>query len=322
MPLKRKYAYGQHGARVRRKFAPRFGRRKLGARRYFSKAFTSVKQRRPTRFRYSRAANRLNSAVAQSIRGMAETKVIGWRASQFREPAPTSTGDGISYVKFIAGQTPVTTYPDYLPVGGFLAPQGDGKNNRDGQFIWLKGSTVNLTIQANHTTVVGRPAPIHFRVIVFKTKRALSPMGTTVVADTDLFLTNSGGNVGDSTASPNNMKPQDMMLQPINTNNFAVLMDKKFRLGHTQTTADQSGAAETNPQALNRWLGSVKNFRINLKHASKTRYDTLTNEPNDLNYRWCFAIYAYYPEQAPSTQSDTPLGWSASIRGTTTFMDV
>lgn len=314
----------------RRRIRPRYGRRTIRrrrttTRRYYGRAATRVRQRQPTRLTYSRRRARFSTKVARSLRTIAETKVVAWRESEFVQPIACATAAGVSQVKFIAGNTAVSGYSDFQVVGGFNIPQGDTRNQRDGQFVYLKGSTLNLTIQADHTTLVGRPAPIHFRVIVFKSKRALTPMGETVVSNIELFLRNDGGDTGDARPVPENMDNMDMMLQPINTNSFYPIMDRRFKLGHTQTTAydiDTGDPGVVPAQALQRYIGSVKNFRINLRHSKKTRYENITNEPINYNYRYCIAIYAYYPNQEPDTQADTPLGWSASIRGTTSFLDV
>lgn len=314
----------------RRRITPRYGRRPIRrrrtlTRRYARRPTTRVRQRRLPRTSYSRSRVRFTTKVARTLRSIAETKIVPWREIEFSQPAPCATAVGVSQVKFISGQTSVPGYPDFTPVGGFLIPQGDGKNARDGQFVYLKGSTLNLTIQADHSTLVGRPAPIHFRVIVFKTKRALSPMGETLASNTDLFLRNDGGDTGDARSAPFNMNNVDVMLQPVNKNNFFVIMDRKFKLGHTQTTAynnDPDNIVVVPPQQLQRYIGSYKNFRINLQHSKKTRYELDGNEPINYNYRFCIAIYAYFPNQAPDTPADTPEGWSASIRGTTTFLDL
>lgn len=294
--------------------APRYGRKKLKTRRYAKKAY--AKSKKPARFRYSRAANRLNTAVARTIRGMAESKVIPFRNQEWVQPQQTPGLGAISAVKFVAGQTPVSAWPSYTATGGFNAPQGDTKNNRDGQFIWLKGSTVNLTVNMDHSTLIGRPGAISFRVIMFKSKRAMDPTGTSQNPDSVLFLTNNGGSFGDGTAAPNNMNPLDMMLQPPNTNSFHILSDRKFSLAHTQLSPED-------PQALRRNLPSYKNLRYNLRHQTKARIPMGgTDEPVDYNYRFGFAVFAYYPNQEPDTQADTPLGYSVSLRGTTIFNDV
>jgi len=309
----------------KRSYAPSYGRstrrrlsgyrKKVGYRKYVRKASSTVYQRKPTRFTYSRAANRLNVAVARSIRGMAESKVIALREQEWIQPQAVAGGGAISAVKWVTGQTPVVSMSGYNPVGGFLATQGDGKANRDGQFIWLKGTTANLTIQMDHSAITGRPGPTSFRVMVFKAKRALSPQGTSLDPGNSLFLTNAGDNIGDAVSGANQMGPMDIMLQPVNTNNWYTICDKKFNLAHTQTVPGDN-------EGLRRNMPSYKNIRLNLKHNTKARYNLDSNEPTDYNYRYAIAIHAYYPNQQPTTPADLPLGWSASLRGTTTFNDV
>ncbi len=290
-----------------------FRRRKVGARRYIGKATRTIRQRKPSRFGPSRSTYRLNTAIASTIRSMAETKIIALRNSPWVQPINTPTGVGLSAVKFVLGSTAVPQYGAYLPSGGFNAPQGDTKNNRDGQFIYLKGSTVNIQISMDHQPVAG-PAGlsscISFRAICFKQRRYASPANQTLTPDTNLFLTNAGDNFGDSSAAPANMDPNDMLLQPLNTNNFQIISDKKFTLSHT-----------TDSEAVQKYK-SFKVLRYKLNHNCKARYQTTTDEPIDYNFRYCFAIYAYYPQQLPVSPADTPLSWSAGIRGTTTFNDL
>ncbi len=315
MPFKRKYGGTSYANKKRRVSGYR---RKIGYRKYVRKAY-GYRSAKPARFRFSRRANRLNTAVARTIRGMAETKIIALRQQDWTQPAATPTAPGVSTVKFITGTGAVTGYTGYNPVNGFAAPQGDGKNNRDGQFIWLKHTTAALTIQMDHleNVVSQRPAATKFRVIVFKAKRALNPLGLTTSPDTNLFLQNNGNNQGDSSTAVNAMNVMDMMLQPINTNSFLVLKDTQFTLQHTtDNSAANSAAIQTN-------FPSNKTMRLRLNHNTKARIPlNSTDEPIDYDYRFAVAIYAFYPNQNPTTAVDTPLAWSASIRGTTGFNDV
>ncbi|AXQ66051.1 MAG: putative capsid protein [Cressdnaviricota sp.] len=285
-------------------------RRRFGARRFMGKASRTIRQRKPARFAPSRSTYRLNTAVARTIRSMAETKIIPFREQEWSQPAATPTGVGIAAVKFVSGATSVTQYPNYLPVSGFNASQGDTKNSRDGQFCYLKGSSVALTIQMDHEPTPGTTSCISFRVICFKQRRYASPAGSTMSPETNLFLTNAGSNFGDGSAAPNNMTPMDILLQPCNTNNYQIISDRKFVLSHT---SDESAVQKYN---------SYKVLRYKLNHNTKARYLTTTNEPVDYNYRFLWAVYAYYPQQAPASGADMPLTWSASIRGTTGFNDL
>jgi len=299
---------------------PRFARRKVGYRKYVRKA-TGVKTRKPARLGYSRRNYRFNARVARSLVGMAETKIIPHREVEFSQPAGAGTTSGIATVKFITGNTALAQYGSYTPVGGFSASQGDGKNNRDGQFIYLKHSTCNLTISMDHivTNVAQRAAAIQFRVLIFKGKRAMDPSGVTPNPDVNLFLQNNGNNFGDNTPAPSNMKVLDMMLQPPNTNSYRIISDRKFTLQHT-TENDLSnpgtGIAQTN-------FPSFKNIPIKLTHNTKARYSVEgTQEPVDYNYRYAVAVYAFYANQQAATPGDIPVSWSASWRGTTGFADV
>jgi len=315
MVFKRKRTSFSYGAR---KSARSYRRRKVGYRKYVRKAATT---RRPARFAFSRRSNRLNRVVAKTIRGMAETKIIPMRQSDWIQPGSTATGKGISTVKFVTGSTAVSQFGTYLPQGGFAAPQGDGKGNRDGQFIWLKGTTVHLSIQLDYVTTGARPGPITFRVICFKLKRALSPAGVTVSPDNNLFLRNDGSNQGDSTAAPADMDQMDMMLQPINTNSFYVISDRKFNLCHTQNLS-AAGAGQA-ASAIQSNLKDHKTLTYRLKHETKARINVgQTDEPVDYDYRFMFAIYAFWPNAAAQAAADRPTAWSASIRGTTGFLDV
>ncbi len=316
MPLgKRKYGGTSYYSKKRRVSGYR---RKIGYRKFASKAF-GYRSKKPARFNFSRRANRLNTAVARTIRGMAETKIIALRQQDWTQPAATPTAPGVSTVKFITGSGAVAGYTGYSPVSGFAAPQGDGKNNRDGQFIWLKHTTAALTVQMDHleNVVSQRPSATKFRVIVFKAKRALNPLGQTTSPDTNLFLQNNGNNQGDSSTAVNAMNVMDMMLQPINTNSFYVLKDTQFTLQHTtDNSAANSAAIQTN-------FPSNKTIRLRLPHNAKARIPlNSTDEPIDYDYRFAVAVYAFYPNQSPTTAVDTPLAWSASIRGTTGFNDV
>lgn len=305
----------------KRSYAPSYGRRtrrrltgyrkKVGYRKYIRKA-SGRTVARPGRFGFSRRSNRLNTVVAKTIRGMAETKVVAFKQVDYSQPVQTGTGIGISAVKFVGGSLPLAVWPDYLPVGGFETAQGDGKADRDGQFIWLKGSTVNLTIQLDNEVPLGRPnRPITFRVIVFKTKRALTPVGISNNPNSTLFLTNAGDNQGDASVG-DPMNAMDLMLQPLNTNSYSIICDRKFNLCHTVENPTGESAIQSN-------MKSYKNMSFRLQANTKARYAVGTTEPVDFDYRYGFVVYSCYPNQLDPT---APNSWSASFRGTTTFNDV
>jgi len=310
----------RHGYKRKRFIKPtrRFTRTKVGYRKFSGKA-SSYRTRKPARFAFSRKRNRLNTAVARAIRGMAESKVIALRQQDWTQPAATGTAPGVSTVKFITGLGSVAGYTGYNPIGGFQAPQGDGKSNRDGQFIWLKHTTAALTIQMDHSVSdVERSSAIRFRVIVFKAKRALNPTGQTTSPDLNLFLQNNGNNQGDLSPAVSAMNVMDMMLQPCNTNSFYIMKDTQFTLQHT-TDVNQSfinGIAQTN-------FPSSKTMRLRLPHNAKARIPlNADDQPVNYDFRFGIAIYAFYPNQSPTAAEDVPLTWSTSIRGTTCFNDV
>lgn len=312
----------RHGYKRKRFIKPtrRFTRAKVGYRKFSGKA-SSYRTRKPARFAFSRKRNRLNTAVARSIRGMAETKIIPLRQNDFTQPEQTNSAPGVSYVKYITGSTPIGAFNGYSPISGFTAPQGDGKNNRDGQFIWLKHTTAALSIQMDHAQAAGgRASAVKFRVIVFKAKRALNPVGQTTSPDSNLFLQNNGNNQGDSSTGVNAMNVMDMMLQPLNTNSFYIMKDTQFTLQHPvelDLSAQGNGIAQSK-------FPSNKVMRLRLPHQTKARIPLGgTDEPIDYDYRFAVAIYAFYPNQNPTVfPTDAPLSWSASIRGTTGFNDV
>jgi len=125
--------------------------------------------------------------------------------------------------------------------------------------------------------------------------------------------------VGDASAIPGQMTPMDMMLQPLNTNNFKIISDRKFTLCHAE---ESNSNAEANMTAIQSNMRSFKNIRYSLHSNTKARYPAGTSEPVDYDYRYGWAVYAFYPNQQPTSGADDPLSWSASIRGTTGFNDV
>jgi hypothetical protein len=307
----------RHGYKRKRYVKPTrsFSRTKFGYRKFAGKA-SSVRTRKPARFGFSRRAYRLNTAVARTIRGMAETKIIPFRQNDFSQPTEGPTGIGM--IKYITGATALPVqYDGYTAVQGFQAPQGDGKNNRDGQFIFLKHSTVALTVQMDSLIPAGvNPSAVRFRVIVFKNKRAMDPAGATMSPNTSLFLQNNGNNMGDATTGVGAMNNMDMMLQPLNTNNFTILKDTQFTLQHSVDNLTQTAQTTPTPIAQTKYP-SCKVMRLRFNHNTKARIPlNATDEPVDYNYRFAVAVYAFWPNGNATVATDTPLTWSASIRGT------
>ena len=259
--------------------------------------------KKPARFAVSTGKYRRNKALSSKMSSMSETKLIS--LSQMRNVVPLAIQGGVNvkayYSSYILTSLPPGWDPYMNNLGGIQTTQGLGGHNRIGDYIYLKKTHMVFQIDMNETS--NYTAPIEFRFIVAKARTGVLPVGYTYTPKTTLFLKEDGSPQGHGTSG---IDGTDLMLQPLNKRDWVIYKDHKFTL----TTPDTAGGG------MNYFYPSRKNIFLNLPHYAKTRINTSTNLPEDLDTHYVVMIYA------SSIGKDRPADdWEVSVRGTTSFTD-
>lgn len=262
--------------------------------------------RMPLRTRSGRKTIRKNKRVSKMLTPYAESKLSG--VSSLNEASPSSIALGAQAYKytFCLGNFTPGTWGGFGALGGFAYPQGVDITSRVGNYMYLKNTTLNLSVHMNQT--IDHQMPTQFRMIVFRARRASSPAGVNYNPDQTLFLNQTGDRFGAGTALVNG---NDLMLQPLNRRDWIIVSDKRFTL-QNQLQPESSVTARGGV-----FYPTYKMFRINLKHNAKVHFSTGSSEPNDFDFHYGVAIYA-----ARIGRDQNATGWEVNLRGTTSANDL
>lgn len=307
-------AYGRKRARPSASYAPRkFTRRtrttrgrknQVRRRRAYGRYAT-----RPSRFRVRSASGYSRTRKAASLLSLVgETKFQGFNSQGVsgsfgtENLTPQSKPGGTQPISYIfmnaGGQMSATQNPtQWLNMNLFTFPQGDTKTERDGDYLYLKGSTGKIQIQmlgAANTGAAGAGAnqglntPVRFRAMIIKANRKNSPLGVSPALNSTLFLDTQNGNFGpDSTTS----SPYQYMHAPINTRNWLTYMDTSFTLSPSAVDFnDQSTGSSIN--TADQKYPSCKNMSFKFPVNKKTHFQNASNQPDSIDTQWMFILQA------------------------------
>lgn len=262
------------------------------------------------RFRPSRARTLQNIATKNVLKNISESKLSAITPTTEAVPSAIQTGaQAYKYVSVLGVGVPSTWSGINHSLGGVSFPVGTGPNNRVGQYVYLRKTTIQMSIEA--TLPVDNPFPLKFRMIVFKARRAFSPAGVGYNPATTLFLKENGDPFGHATGGVNGV---DLMLQPLNKRNWSILKDQKFMLQPPATLTGSSFNPATTAITTSSKYPNEKSIFLQLPHQIKARF--AVDEPDDYDYRYCIAIYAHCITRDTYSNS-----WEVSIRGTTSALD-
>lgn len=256
------------------------------------------------RFNFSRKRYYNNRKVSNHLNKFAENNLLQLSAQNEALPKAIQLGAFAQYWGGVLGSVPSQWDSGLTDLQGLSITQGDDAGQRHGNYVYLQKSTVNLTIDARHTTETVQP-PTEFRCIVCKQRRGTMPAGLTFNPATSLFLNNLGEKFGYTTSGVNG---SDLMLQPLNKRDWVVHTDKRFMLSNwvTNTTSGYSG-----------YYPCFKRMRFSLPYYKRTHYDNASSLPDDIDYHWLIIVFAR------SLNKDTTANdWEVNLRGSTSFKDV
>ncbi len=200
----------------------------------------------------------------------------------------------------------------FTGLDGFQWQQGTAADRRIGKYLFLKHTTSQLRINCVSPTRYG--TALQFRVIVYRAKRN-SPLGTAGGNPCDdLFINNSGREIGINNNATNASRSFEYMNMIVNKKNYMVVKDEKFIL---QPSVQQVNGGSNLVSAFSQTYPPEKTISMELKHNSKTAFSDTTNQPLDLNYQYCVSIISAPYGNATDNSSD----WRSSIRGTISCLD-
>lgn len=268
-------------------------------------AYRSYKSKTPSRFAYSRKRYARNNQIVNTIKKFSELKISPITPQDEVIPQPIQLGAQSYYINYVLGNNAPGTWTNYTPLGGMTWATGDGGQNRNGRYMYLNKTTLNMNIQMNQS---GRnKAPTIFRVIVFKMRRAMSPAGLTYNPSSTLFLENDGFNSGQDLPGFNGA---DIDLLALNKRDYIIYRDMRFTL--------QAPMASTTGETAS-FQGKYPNYKrimCSLPHRVKAVFSQQTDEPQDYDFHWGISILA------TSVGRDSVAdGWEVNMRGLSSAYD-
>jgi len=249
-----------------------------------------------------------------------EYKIQALRAVYSGIPKPqqgTFTGS-LYYYNACLG-SPATTWlgpagtANFTALQGFTWDQGVLSNERIGRYLYFRHTTMNMRL--NMVPVANSASPTQFRVVVFKAKRnsALGSGGGNPNAD--LFINNSGDNIGLNVSSAAETRTFEFMNMLTNKRNYNIIMDKKVIL--QPTLASVTGGSNVVTPFSTKFPPEMT-FNLKLPHNEKVSFAPGNfSNPQDLNYQYCVQVIAA-PFGSTTAAADD---WRISFRGTVSAID-
>jgi len=276
----------------------------------------SYRSKPPGRLRGGKSSYVKSKRASNKLVSFGEVKLQNLRAVNFAPPIqmnPTVPNVAPVYgLRYVIGDS-LSQYPNYNALGGFNWAQGTQQDQRVGNYIYFKKIHMTLQINMNQTGKTNT-GPRKFRLIIFKSRRSVSPTGTTFNPNNSIMLSDEGKAFGVDTGAPNTIPNSlDFSTQITNKRNFQIYKDMTFILQNP--LGDPS--ASVNPlTATSGQYKAQKTMKCSLPLWRKTRLDS--DKPSDLNYQ--YGIYL----QAVNVGSNAaiPDDWTFSLRGTVSANDV
>jgi len=265
------------------------------------KTYRSARTARPARFPSGKKTYEKSRSVSNLIKSISETKVKALTPANLVVPQAVEVAPTLGpcyFTNFCLGNAPAAwTGPSggasFTDLGGFEWPLGPGAAERNGQYMYLKRTRMNLRLAMNAQSRVGA---VKFRVVVYKEKRNRYNTAGNGNPNNDLFLDQSGNVVGVNTVATVNQRAIDFNTWLVNKRNYQVVHDSMCILA-PETLSYQGGV---DPRNISQSYPSEKMFNFNLGHYQKAKFGQ-DNLPEDQMYRYCMTIISM-----PMTSSVAP----------------
>lgn len=299
---------------------------------------------RPSRFRVrSKSSYRRTQRAASLISLVGENKFAGYNSVDIsgslgtQSASPQNKPGGtqpLSYVFFNTGgpmqssQNPT----QWNNMDLFRFTQGDGKTQRDGDYLYIKHAFVKLNITAlggvNTGTAgagvnQGLNAPILYRLIVCKANRKNQPLGVSYPVNDTLFLNPENSEFGPAGTSAS-LSPYLYMNAPINTRKWLTYMDRKFVLSPSGVDFNDQSTGSSINTAMGRYP-SYKNVHFKCPVNKKVHFDT-DSRPDSIDTQWLVILQAVNTGYLLANSSDwsqigSPRNYKVQALATCTGLD-
>ena len=288
------------------------------------KSFVSSykKKNLPSRLRVSKTRYSKTKQLAKILANYGENKYQGYsNVCTDPVPKPGSGQQPISY-QFFNSSVALANNPEFNPMGLFKFQQGDGNDQRIGNYMYVRGSTINCEIQMMPTTSASDTSSLlpqtDFRVLCVKANRKFDNLGKSPNPADSLFLTTFNNTFGYSSATPSTY---EYMSQPVNKRKWLVYKDYRFTLNTPvlESTGSLNHALSTKV--------TKKRIRFKLPIYKKCHFnnsqDPEQNIPDNVDTQWLFIIQAAYTNHcfAPSGTANAPRNFKVNWLGTSTARD-
>jgi len=297
---------------------------------------------RPSRFRVrSKSSYRRTQAAASLVSLVGENKYAGYNSDQITGSLGTQSASPInkpggtqplSYVFFnTGGPMQATQNPtQWNNMNLFTFAQGDGKTQRDGDYLYIKHASIKLNVSAlggvNTGTAgaavnQGLNAPILYRLMVVKANRKNQPLGISYAVNNSLFLNTENTEFGPAGTSAS---PYLYMNAPINTRKWLTYMDRKFVLSPAGVDFnDQSTASSIN--TADGKYPNYKNIHFKCPVNKKVHFD-VTDRPDSVDTQWLVILQAVNTGYLLANSTDwaqigAPRNYRVQALGTTSALD-
>lgn len=274
---------------------------------------------------------------------VAETKFQGYNSDTIVAPYGNQSADPlgkpggtqpISYTCFNTGGplASIQGTNQWNSMDMFRYTVGDSSTQRDGNYLFIKGSTLKFQIQtlgAPNTGTAGGGInqglnnPIDFRIMIVKGNRKNSSLGTVPVLNETLFLDTQNGEFGPSGTAAS---PYLYFNAPINTRRWLTYKDMKCTLQPAAVDFNDQSAGSSINTSTGRFP-SKKEFSIRLPVNKKVHFDSSTNRPDSIDTQWMVVIQAISSGYTLANSSDwsqigAPRNFKVQALGTTSALDV
>lgn len=277
-----------------------------------------------SRNRVDKKASAQVKALSKQVNNLVQSKYKGYSLDcGMPQPKPAGT-QPISYFFYNAGTT--LTQPQntmFNPMNLFTFPQGDGNNERVGDYMYIRRSHIKLELQMLPQTstdqLPAQSSVVQFRLMVVKANRKYNRLGISPVAGDSLFLTTENEEFGFGVPGAGSTATVHAnMSQPINKRKWLVYKDMRFTLSApSQEYQDNSDPADiTAINTANPKYPVKKYVSLNLPVYKKTHYDNASNHPDSVDTQWLLIIQAVNTNYC-SDGIGAPRNIALNILGTT-----
>lgn len=274
-------------------------------------------RKQPARLRVSRKRYNNTRRVENVLRNFSGSKFKGFEGDCLAPVGKPAGSQPISYHFYNMGRT-ISALPEMNPMELYTFPQGDGNNERVGDYMMLRNTTLKMEVQALPLVSVGEQGQpiLEFRLLVVKSNRKYNSYASSPNPGDTLFLDNENNEFGYDDTTQSVFAYQR---QPVNKRKWIVMREQKFKL----SIPFASNTALGNNSRLNPAYPKYptkKNFRINIPVHKKTHFDNTNNTPDNFDTQTFVILQCTHGSYCdPATRN--PTEYSVNFLGTTSAYD-